>query len=123
MIDDMLAGFADHTTGVRFALLATADGFLLGSSQGTADLPANQLAATTAGVLQMSEVGTRFLDAGDPSNALIMLRDAIVLMRVAGGSTVAVVADADCDLGEVGEALERLAVYVESTQLGREQRL
>jgi uncharacterized protein len=92
-LDWLLTEFIRGTPGVVHAVAVSGDGLPLAASDRIGDGRANQLAATTSGLVSLA-------------------RGYLFLTSMSEGSSVAVVTDRDCDMGMVGYEVTMLAARV-----------
>ena len=99
----LLAGFAERVPGVAHAVAVSADGLLLASSR---DLPrdrAAQLSAVTSGLVSLTQGASRCFEGGAGLQTVVgMDRGFLFLMSISDGSSFAVLASKNCDVGQVG---------------------
>ncbi len=99
----ILANFAHRTVGVREAVAVSSDGFLLAASAGLESHGVEQFGAIIAGLTSLSRGAADLYGYGDVDQIIIeMMAGYLFVMAVDDGSTVGVLADADCDVGSVG---------------------
>ncbi|MFR9725087.1 roadblock/LC7 domain-containing protein [Streptomyces sp. MS19] len=98
----LLADLTDRVPGIRHALLLGSDGLPRGGSRGLAQSDAEQLAAVASGFHSLARGVGRHFETGAVRQTLVELDGAFLLVTAAGqGSALAVLAEADSDLGEV----------------------
>ncbi|MFG3342821.1 roadblock/LC7 domain-containing protein [Glycomyces sp. NPDC048151] len=99
----LLAGFAERVPGVAHAVAVSADGLLLASSR---DLPrdrADQLSAVTSGMVSLTQGASRVFEGGAVLQTVVeMDRGFLFVMSISDGSSFAVLASKNCDVGQVG---------------------
>jgi predicted regulator of Ras-like GTPase activity (Roadblock/LC7/MglB family) len=106
----LVAGFADRVPGARHAIVASSDGLVVAVSVGLDRATADQLAAVTSGLIGMAGCVAQLADGDEVRQTVVeMGRGYFLTMAVRDGSVLAVVADADADLGVVGFEMARLA--------------
>lgn len=99
----ILATFAQRTVGVIEAVAVSSDGFLLAASAGLDSPGVEQFGAIISGLTSLSRGAADLYDYGDVAQLIIEMTDGyLFVMAVDDGSTVGVLADADCDVGSVG---------------------
>jgi uncharacterized protein len=115
-LDWLVTEFAERVGHVAHTVVVSADGFALAFS---ATLPlghADQLAAVTSGLTGLANGAARTFGAGEViQTAVEMEAGLLVTMPVSNGSTLAVLAAAECDLGLISREMSLLA-----EQAGRE---
>ncbi len=99
LVDD----FVNRVAGVAHALVVSAEGMPMSAS---AHLPrdrADQLAAVASGLVSLAQGAARCFDAGQVVQTVVELeRGIMLLMSISGGSSLAVLAAPNCDIGLVG---------------------
>ena len=109
----LLSNFADSVAGIAHVVAVSADGLLLASSR---DLPADradQLAAITSGVVSLTEGASRMFNAGEVQQTIIEMESGyLFLMTISDGSSMAVLAARNCDVGQVGYEMALLVERV-----------
>ncbi|WP_240138642.1 roadblock/LC7 domain-containing protein [Streptomyces sp. MUM 178J] len=105
LLDDLLA----RTDHVRQAVLLTADGIAICSSEGMATKDVEHLSAVCAGFHSLAkETGARF-KAGDVRQTMVMLDDAFLFVTPAGdGSRLAVLSGVETDVGQLAHEMALL---------------
>jgi predicted regulator of Ras-like GTPase activity (Roadblock/LC7/MglB family) len=109
----LLSNFADSVAGIAHVIAVSADGLLLASSR---DLPtdrAEQLAAITSGVVSLTDGASRMFNAGQVQQTIIEMDSGyLFLMSISDGSSMAVLAARNCDVGQVGYEMALLVERV-----------
>jgi predicted regulator of Ras-like GTPase activity (Roadblock/LC7/MglB family) len=109
-LDWLVTDFAERVRHVAHAVVVSADGFALAFS---ATLPrghADQLAAVTSGLAGLADGAARTFGVGEViQTAVEMEAGLLVTMPVSSGSTLAVLAAAECDLGLISCEMSLLA--------------
>jgi predicted regulator of Ras-like GTPase activity (Roadblock/LC7/MglB family) len=124
-LDWLVTDFAERVRHVAHAVVVSADGFALAFS---ATLPrghADQLAAVTSGLAGLADGAARTFGAGEViQTAVEMEAGLLVTMPAGNGSTLAVLAAAECDLGHISCEMSLLAERAgrESTPATRQER-
>ncbi|KOX18529.1 dynein regulation protein LC7 [Saccharothrix sp. NRRL B-16348] len=109
MVDDFVARVA----GVAHAIVVSADGLLLASSERLPIDRAEQLAAVASGLVSLNLGAARCFEAGDVKQTVVeMERGYLFLMSISDGSCLAVLAAPNCDIGLIGYAMTRLVERV-----------
>ncbi|MGH3565194.1 MAG: roadblock/LC7 domain-containing protein [Pseudonocardia sp.] len=99
----LVTNFADRVPGVAHAIVVSADGLLLTSSDRLPRDRADQLAAITSGVISLAQGAARCFEAGGVIQTIIEMEHGIVaLMSISDGSCLAVLASPTCDIGLIG---------------------
>ena len=106
----LITAFADRVPSVAHALVVSSDGLPLAFSQGLPPDRVDQLAAVTSGLSSLVEGASRIFEGGPVSQTVVEMRyGLLIVMAVTGGSTLAVLAGADCDMGLVAYEMALLA--------------
>jgi predicted regulator of Ras-like GTPase activity (Roadblock/LC7/MglB family) len=109
LVDDFVARVA----GVAHAIVVSADGLLLASSERLPIDRAEQLAAVASGLVSLNLGAARCFEAGDVKQTVVeMERGYLFLMSISDGSCLAVLAAPNCDIGLIGYAMTRLVERV-----------
>ena len=96
LVDDFVARVA----GVAHAIVVSADGLLLASSERLPIDRAEQLAAVASGLVSLNLGAARCFEAGDVKQTVVeMERGYLFLMSISDGSCLAVLAAPNCDIG------------------------
>jgi uncharacterized protein len=106
----LITAFADRVPHVAHALVVSSDGLPLASSQGLPPDRVDQLAAVTSGLTSLVEGAARIFEGGPVSQTVVEMRQGLlIVMSVPGGSSLTVLAGADCDMGLVAYEMALLA--------------
>ncbi|GAA1345780.1 roadblock/LC7 domain-containing protein [Saccharothrix algeriensis] len=109
LVDD----FVSRVAGVAHAIVVSADGLLLASSERLPLDRAEQLAAVASGLVSLNLGAARCFEAGDVKQTVVeMERGYLFLMSISDGSCLAVLAAPNCDIGLIGYAMTRLVERV-----------
>ncbi|MEU4805933.1 roadblock/LC7 domain-containing protein [Actinosynnema sp. NPDC023587] len=109
LVDD----FVSRVAGVAHAIVVSADGLLLASSERLPTDRAEQLAAVASGLVSLNLGAARCFEAGDVKQTVVeMERGYLFLMSISDGSCLAVLAAPNCDIGLIGYAMTRLVERV-----------
>src|SRR5262249_56189624 len=88
--------------GVSQAVAVSSDGLLLTSSEGLPRDRADQLAAVASGLLSLTRGAARVFGAGEVVQTVVEMElGCMLLMAIADGSCLAVLASPRCDMGLV----------------------
>lgn len=99
----LVDNFVNRVPGVAHAVVVSSDGLLLTSSSGLPRDRADQLAAVTSGLVSLTQGAARCFDAGAVVQTVVEMELGIVLiMAISDGSSFAVLAAPNCDIGLVG---------------------
>ena len=94
----LVTDFATRVVDVAHAIVVSADGVPLALSDGIPDGAAGQLAAITSGLVSLMQGAARIFEAGHPTQALVEMEAGLMfVMAITDGSSLAVLAPADCD--------------------------
>ena len=98
----LIGEFADRVPSVAHAIAVSADGLPLAFSAGLAQDRADHLAAVTSGLTSLTQGASRVFEGGAVSQTVVeMQRGLLIVMAISDGSSLAVLAAADCDMGLV----------------------
>jgi predicted regulator of Ras-like GTPase activity (Roadblock/LC7/MglB family) len=99
----LVSAFTKEVPGVAHAVLVSADGLMVASSDGLPRDRADQLSAMAAGLSSLTSGAAQLFTAGRVVQSVIeMERGFMLLMSVGDGSHLAVLAAHGCDIGLVG---------------------
>jgi predicted regulator of Ras-like GTPase activity (Roadblock/LC7/MglB family) len=109
-LDWLVTDFAERVRHVAHAVVVSADGFALAFSAGLPRGHADRLAAVTSGLAGLADGAARTFGAGEViQTAVEMEAGLLVTMPAGNGSTLAVLAGPECDLGLVCGEMSLLA--------------
>ena len=109
----LLANFSDQVPGIAHVVAVSADGLLLASSRGLPPDRAEQLAAVTAGLVSLAQGVSQCSDGGEILQTVVeMAGGFLFLMSISDGSSMAVLAARNCDVGQVGYEMALLVERV-----------
>ncbi len=116
----LLDRFVDRAPGAAHAVVVSNDGLFLASTRGLPRDRGEQLAAIVSGLASLTVGASLVLQAGEVRQTLVEMADGFLLvMAVADGAQLAVLAGVDCDLGQVGYEMallvERVGLVVSPT--------
>lgn len=101
-LDWLLDELVDRVGSIRRALVLSGDGLATGSSRELSREDGEHLAAVASGFHSLAKGVGRHFDAGTVRQTVVELDDAFLFVTAAGdGSCLAVLADADSDIGQV----------------------
>ncbi len=96
----LLTSFVERVAGVSYAVVVSSDGLLLTSSSGLPRDRADQLAAVASGMASLTRGAARVFGAGEVLQTIVEMEGGcMLLMAIADGSCLAVLAAPDCDMG------------------------
>ena len=112
-----MAQFVESAPGVSDALVLSADGLPMAVSPGLAPAMADRLAAVAAGLVGLANGAALPFQAGRVTQVVVELEHAFIFVTgVSDGSSLAVLAEADCDAGlvayEMGVLVDRAAAML-----------
>src|SRR4029077_94762 len=88
---------------VAHAIVVSSDGLPMAFSQGFPADRVDQLAAVTSGLTSLTQGAARVFEGGAVTQTVVeMQRGLLIVMAISDGSSLAVLAAADCDMGLVG---------------------
>lgn len=106
----LVDSFVSRVPGVAHAVVVSADGLLLTLSSALPRDRADQLAAVTSGLVSLTQGAARCFDAGGVMQTVVeMERGIVLIMAISDGSSLAVLAAPNCDIGLVGYEMTLLA--------------
>lgn len=98
----VITDFAERVPSVAHAIVVTADGLPLAYSEGLPADRVDQLAAMTSGLTSLTQGASRIFEGGPVSRTVVdMHRGLLIVTAISNGSSLAVLAAADCDMGLV----------------------
>lgn len=98
LLDDLV----ERVPGVRDAAVLSADGLLVGGSQGLDQAAAEHLAAVASGLQSLARGASRHFGGGPVRQTIIEMESAFLFVTAAGsGSSLAIIAAADADIGQI----------------------
>lgn len=122
----LVDNFVAEVPGVSHAVVVSADGLLVTTSQGMPVERGEQLAAIASGMLSLARSSARLFEHGACEQTIVrMERGYLFLMAVSDGSCLTVLAGGDCDMKVVAYQMALLvenAGHVLTPQLRRELR-
>lgn len=113
-LDWLVTDFAERVRSVAHAVVVSADGLVLALDTGFPRDHADQLAAVTSGLASLTQGAARIFQAGKViQTAVQMDAGLLVTMHVSNSATLAVLAAAECDLGDIAYEMSLLVGRVE----------
>jgi uncharacterized protein len=98
----LVSSFVEEVPGVAHAVVVSADGLPMAFSRGFPQDRADQLAAIAAGLVSLTQGSARVFEGGGVTQTIIeMERGLLLVMSISDGSSLAVLAAPDCDMGLV----------------------
>ncbi|KIZ15004.1 roadblock/LC7 domain-containing protein [Streptomyces natalensis] len=118
----LLDELVERVGSIRKALILSSDGLATGASKDLTREDGEHLAAVASGFHSLAKGVGRHFDAGRVRQTLVELDDAFLFVSAAGdGSCLAVLADADSDVGLIAYEMTLLVKRV-GTHLGTARR-
>lgn len=120
-LDWLVSQFAREVGGVAHAILVSADGLLMAASEHIPAERADQLAAVASGLASLSAGAAQLFDGGYVLQSVVEMENGyLLLMRVGDGSSLATLATAHCDIGQIGYEMailvERVGTVVQASR-------
>jgi predicted regulator of Ras-like GTPase activity (Roadblock/LC7/MglB family) len=111
----LITNFVERVPSVAHAIVVSSDGLPMGYSQGFPPDRVDQLAAVTSGLTSLTQGGSRVFEGGAVTRTVVdMQRGLLIVMAISDGSSLAVLAPADCDMGLVAYEMALLVERVGS---------
>jgi len=99
----LVANFASRVPGARDAVVVSSDGLLMALSPGLDRAGADQLAAIASGLTSLTRGASRCFGGGRVNQVVVELENAFLFVTsISDGSALAVIANANADVGLVG---------------------
>ncbi|MGW1059237.1 roadblock/LC7 domain-containing protein [Micromonospora sp. NBC_01412] len=112
-LDWLLDDLVERVPSARQAVVLSADGLLLGASADSDRSDAEHLCALASGFSSLAKGASRHLDAGGVRQTVVEMESAYLFVTAAGqGACLAVVAEADADIGLVAYEMAMLVIRV-----------
>jgi hypothetical protein len=109
----LITNFAERVPAVAHAIVVSADGLPLAFSAGFPADRADQLAAVTSGLTSLTQGAARVFEAGSVIQTVVEMDGGLLLvMAISNGSSLAVLAASDCDMGLVAYEMTLLVERV-----------
>jgi predicted regulator of Ras-like GTPase activity (Roadblock/LC7/MglB family) len=106
----LITAFTERVPSVANAAVVSSDGLPLAFSHGLAAGRVDHLAAVTSSITSLVQGAARLFEGGPVAQTLVTMdRGVLLVMSVSDGSSLAVLAAADCDLGLVAYEMALLA--------------
>jgi predicted regulator of Ras-like GTPase activity (Roadblock/LC7/MglB family) len=99
----LITNFVERVPSVAHAIVVSSDGLPLAYSNGFPPDRVDQLAAVTSGLTSLTQGASRVVE---------MARGLLLVMAISDGSSLAVLASADCDMGLVAYEMALLVERV-----------
>jgi predicted regulator of Ras-like GTPase activity (Roadblock/LC7/MglB family) len=112
----LVSDFANRVPGVAHAIVVSADGLLVAASNRLPIDRADQLAAVASGLISLTQGAARCFEAGAVRETVVeMERGVMLVMSISDGSSLAVLANPRCDIGQVAYEMALLVDRVGRT--------
>jgi predicted regulator of Ras-like GTPase activity (Roadblock/LC7/MglB family) len=112
-LDWLLDELVQRVPAAREAVVLSADGLLLGASADLDRSDAEHLCALAAGFASLARGASRHVDGGPVRQTVVEMEQAYLFVTAAGsGACLAVVSDADADIGLVAYEMAMLVTRV-----------
>ncbi|MFG1885314.1 roadblock/LC7 domain-containing protein [Micromonospora sp. NPDC049102] len=112
-LDWLLDELVQRVPAAREAVVLSADGLLLGSSAELERSDAEHLCALAAGFSSLARGASHHVDGGPVRQTVVEMESAYLFVTTAGqGTCLAVVSDADADIGLVAYEMAMLVIRV-----------
>jgi hypothetical protein len=109
----LITNFVERVPAVAHAIVVSADGLPLAFSAGFPEDRADQLAAVTSGLTSLTQGAARVFEAGSVIQTVVEMDGGLLLvMAISNGSSLAVLAASDCDMGLVAYEMTLLVERV-----------
>ena len=109
----LITNFVERVPAVAHAIVVSADGLPLAFSEGFPPDRADQLAAIASGLASLTQGAARVFEAGSVLQTVVEMEGGLLLvMANSNGSSLAVLAAADCDMGLVAYEMTLLVERV-----------
>jgi uncharacterized protein len=96
----LLTNFVERVPAVAHAIVVSADGLPLAFSEGFPADRVDQLAAITSGLTSLTQGAARVFEGGPVTQTVVEMEQGLLLvMTISDGSSLAVLASTECDLG------------------------
>ncbi len=111
----LMTNFLEQVPDAAHAIVVSSDGLPMAHSQGQPPDRVDQLAAVTSGLASLTQGGARVFEGGRVTQTMVdMQRGLLIVMAISDGSSLAVLAAADCDTGLVAYEMTLLVERVGS---------
>jgi uncharacterized protein len=112
-LDWLLDDLVERVPAARQAVVLSADGLLMGSTSGLAREDAEHLSAMSAGFQSLAKGASRHFGTGPVRQTVVEMETAYLFVTAAGqGACLAVLTDADTDIGLVAYEMAMLVTRV-----------
>jgi predicted regulator of Ras-like GTPase activity (Roadblock/LC7/MglB family) len=109
----LITNFVERVPSVAHAIVVSSDGLPMAYSQGFPADRVDQLAAVTSGLASLTQGASRIFEGGAVTQTVVeMQRGLLIVMAISDGSSLAVLASAECDMGLVAYEMALLVERV-----------
>ncbi len=109
----LVNNFVRNVPGVAHAIVVSSDGLLMAVSDRLDRARADQLSAVASGLASLTHGAARVFDAGVVNQTIVEMESAFLFVTAAGhGACLAVLADADSDIGLIAYEMAMLVKRV-----------
>jgi hypothetical protein len=109
----LITNFVERVPAVAHAIVVSADGLPLAFSDGFPPDRADQLAAVASGLNSLTQGAARVFEGGAVLQTVVEMEGGLLLsMSISNGSSLAVLASPDCDMGLVAYEMTLLVERV-----------
>ena len=109
----LVTNFVERVPAVAHAIVVSSDGLPMAHSEGFPLDRVDQLAAVTSGLTSLTQGASRVFEGGAVTQTVVdMQRGLLIVMAISDGSSIAVLAAADCDMGLVAYEMALLVERV-----------
>ena len=106
----LITAFTERVPSIAHAVVVSSDGLPLAFSHSLPSDRVDQLAAVTSGLASLVQGAARIFEGGSVTQTVVAMdRGLMIVMSISDGSTLAVLADGDCDMGLVAYEMAFLA--------------
>ena len=106
----LLTNLIERVPAIAHAIVVSTDGLALACSEGFPADRADQLSAITSGLTSLTQGASRMFEGGAVTQTVVeMQRGLLIVVSIGDGSTLAVLAARDCDMGLVAYEMTMLA--------------
>ena len=112
-LNGLITNFVERVSSVAHAIVVSSDGLPMAYSQGFPPDRVDQLAAVTSGLASLTQGASRVFEGGAVAQTVVeMQRGLLIMMAISDGSSIAVLAAPDCDMGLVAYEMVLLVEQV-----------
>jgi predicted regulator of Ras-like GTPase activity (Roadblock/LC7/MglB family) len=108
-INFLVSNLSDRVAGVRDAIVVSSDGLLMAKSNGLTREASDRFAAAASGLIGLAYGASAPFGGGRITEIVIEMEAGFIFVTgISDGSLMAVLAEADADVGQVGYEMARL---------------